>query len=538
MEPTPATVAVIGLGSFGIATVKNLSEEGFRVTGFESKPYIGGLWHFTEGSETSVLQCRSSPSFRPPRTSGARELTLHLSHDYQYAPDFPHADEVMRYLDDYVDHFDLRPMFRLATPVRYVTRDPESSKWAVTLESSGEVLLFDKVVVATGINNQPTFPQIKGMEKFQGEILHSRDYKGPERFEGKRVVVVGLGNSGGDTSTSLVGYAKKVYLSHRVGSYIIPRYVDGKPFDHALTLRKERARSTLMKTFPWLAEIVFNRYARGIQDRSFNVRPEWKLQPAPSLKFSAPVVADSLIEYLESGDLTSVSGIKEFVGPDEVLIDTGEVINVDAVIWCTGYLTDFSFLDPRFDPTAASPARWNETPGSRGRPLLRLYHNIFPLEEHDSLAFVGYVAFPGPAFQTQDLASMALAQVWKGNSALPPREEMERALDAHEEWVCGLAGRGRTHPAWVSWPEWMDWVNETAGTGLRRNLGWGTEGWRFWREDRMLYRAVVDGIYSPHVFRLFETGKRKVWDGAREEIARVNEDREGSDRAEKGGEDE
>lgn len=88
------------------------------------------------------------------------------------------AKEVAQYLEDYADHFGLRPMFRLATPVRHVTYDSLKAKWAVVLERSAEVLYFDKVVVATGVNNRPSIPQIPGMENFGGESLHSRDYKG------------------------------------------------------------------------------------------------------------------------------------------------------------------------------------------------------------------------------------------------------------------------------------------------------------------------------------------------------------------------
>lgn len=260
-----------------------------------------------------------------------------------------------------------------------------------------------------------------------------------------------------------------------------------------------------------------------MQDRSFTIKPEWGLSPAPSLKFSIPVIADSLIEHLEAGNMESVSGVSEFVGPDRVLLDDGKVLEVDAVIWCTGYQADFSCLDRCIDPTAGDTSAWDQLPGSRSRPLPRLYQNIFSLQYPDSLAFIGYVALPAPAFLTHDLASMALAQVWKGNSKLPSRKKMEKAVDDHQQWICDLARRGRTHPAWVNWPQWTAWVNEAAGTGLKDHLGWGLKGWNFWRRDRKLCGLLMDGMYSPHVFRLFETGKRTPWEAARETILEVNE---------------
>lgn len=134
-----------------------------------------------------------------------------------------------------------------------------------------------------------------------------------------------------------------------------------------------------------------------------------------------PVISDTVVSCLESGRLISVAGIKEFTGQGEMVLDGDEVLCVDAIIWCTGYMADFGFLDPRVDPTKESPAAWNEVQGSRDRPLPRLY------------------------------------------------------------------------------------------------------------------RAVVDGVSSPHVYRLFETGKRKKrWDGVAEEIVGVNERRREMDTGEKG----
>lgn len=129
---------------------------------------------------------------------------------------------------------------------------------------------------------------------------------------------------------------------------------------------------------------------------------------------------------------------------------------------------------------------------------------------------------------------MALAQIWKGNSKLPSARKMQREVERHERWMCKLARRGRVHPAWVSWPEWVGWANRTAGTGLAENLGWGVQGWRFWAGERDPYRAVVDGVYSPHHYRLFEAGKGKRWDGAAEEVFAVNGRRREKDVGQKG----
>ena len=117
---------------------------------------------------------------------------------------------------------------------------------------------------------------------------------------------------------------------------------------------------------------------------------------------------------------------------------------------------------------------------------------------------------------------MALAQIWRGRSSLPSREEMESKVDAQHAFMVGIARQGGvTVPGWVRQGEWLAWANEMAGTGVNEKLGYGAEGWRFWWGDRRLCGMLLDGINSPHVYRLFD-GKRKKWDGAREEVEKVN----------------
>lgn len=78
-------------------------------------------------------------------------------------------------------------------------------------------------------------------------------------------------------------------------------------------------------------------------------------------------------------------------------------------------------------------------------------------------------------------------------------------------------------PTVVRASDWMDWVNEVAGTNLGQNLGYGLAGWKFWLSDRKFCNMLMDGLLSPHAYRLF-AGKRKAWDGARDAIIAMNKD--------------
>lgn len=265
---------------------------------------------------------------------------------------------------------------------------------------------------------------------------------------------------------------------------------------------------------------MLNKFAKRLQDKAFSVRPEWGFSPAPSLKHSIPVISDNLVDALESGAIQSVAGLSKVIGANEVELSDGTRLTIDSIIFCTGYHPNYSIVEG-FDPTEKTSVNWANAPGSNGKPLPRLYRNIFSLEHPESLAFMGAVAFASPAFQVYDLASMAVAQVWKGTSPLPSRKTMEETVDEHHAWICQLAKHGPVIPGLVKAGDWMRWANDAAGTGVNELLGYGLKGWSFWLTNRRLCNLLMGGIYSPHIYRVFE-GKRRKWDGATAEIERVN----------------
>lgn len=304
-----------------------------------------------------------------------------------------------------------------------------------------------------------------------------------------------------------------------------PREMDGKSLGYAMSLRKLAFASFLESHLPSLHEKMMNVFLTKLQNKCFTLQPEWRLSPAPSVKHALPIVSDTLISNFADGHVTSIPGIASILDSHTLQLDDGSKLEVDSIIWCTGYRSDFSILDASADPTRHTAERWTKAAGSRGKPLPRLYQNVLSEDYPESLAFLGHVAYATGAFVLYDLASMAVTQIWKGRSPLPAPSRIKAQIDEHHAWISGIAEQGPVVPAWVKRGEWLDWVDEVAGTGIREHLGWGSAGWAFWWQDAEMQKMLMDGICSPHAYRLFDgKGKRKAWEGAREEIYRVNEE--------------
>lgn len=155
-------------------------------------------------------------------------------------PSHASAADVQRYLESYAKHFDLEKQCRLGVSVQKISFEKSSRKWILKM-ADGALETFDKVVVSTGPTSHPNMPKIPGVERFEGDYIHSQEFKRcsvslrsvsnmdltnysrPELFKGKRVLLVGLGNTTADTVEELRGHASEIYISHAKGIHIVSR---------------------------------------------------------------------------------------------------------------------------------------------------------------------------------------------------------------------------------------------------------------------------------------------------------------------------
>lgn len=524
MERQQPTVAVIGLGGQGLVTLKNLLEEGFTATGFDRLEHIGGIWHYSAQNQLSALQSTV--------VNVSRERACFTDFPFAHGTSsYPSAREVDQYLNDYCNHFDLHPHIQLATDVTQIERDDVNNKWRLSVSGRGcvaETLEFEKVVLATGPHVIPKQPDLAGRSQFSGKILHSIAYKGPTSFQDKRVMIVGMSNSAADTATSLVGIAAKIFLSHRHGSVILPRYLkDGTSLDHNLTYRQFQIKDTLDTFAPRLATKFLDNITSRISRQNIGeLDPQWNFSPSPSLLHQVPTVSDTLIPALRDGSITSTKAPSCVTGPNTILLEDGTSVEVDSIIYCTGYEVDYSVLGP-YDPTLI------DTIGSeaRNKATPKLYQNIFSLAYPDSLAFVGIAILLSPAFLLSDLTSMALAQLWStrpGSPVLPPQNTMEAWYTEHLEWassIRSLSYYGKFSPLTVKNGPWLRWVEDVAGAHVGKNLNYTSiPAWKFWWNNSKICAVLTDGIWSPHMYRMFESDRRKKWEHAGATIEAVNSD--------------
>ena len=210
-----ATVAVVGAGPLGLMALKNLKEDGFDVTGYDARDYVGGLWNYSEDESLSV---QDTTIFNSSKYRAAIS-------DFPFPPDaddFPTWQQMHKYLDSYCDHFDLKSHIKLNTKAVGLRR--EDGKWGLEVAPKGaepRTDWYDKVVVAVGSFVIPKKPAFEGIELFEGTAVHAIDYHRPKQYKGKTVLLVGLHATTQDVAVSLAKYASKAYTSHKNGLVLV-----------------------------------------------------------------------------------------------------------------------------------------------------------------------------------------------------------------------------------------------------------------------------------------------------------------------------
>ncbi|XP_051951421.1 si:dkey-239i20.4 isoform X1 [Xyrauchen texanus] len=484
-------VAVIGAGSAGLVSIKCCLDEGLEPMCFESSDDIGGLWYFKETPEIE-------------RSSIYRSLTVNTSKEMMCYSDFPvpdhypnymHNSLVLQYLKLYTEHFNLFKYIHFQTTVRSVRQRPDfsdSGQWeVVTAHRDGreETHVFDGVLVCAGIFTQPITPlsAFQGIDAFPGTFVHSWEYKDSDPYRGKRVVIIGIGNSGGDIAVELSRVCEKTFLSTRKGAWVMGRMSSrGLPLDMIMIRRIWDLISRLLPRglLNWIGERGLNqKYDHNLYGLKSKLR----------LFDERPVINDDLPGRILVGGLVMKPNVQKFQG-SMVVFDDGTTEKIDAVIFCTGYNYTFPFL----------PDTLYSGPDGK----LPLYKRVFPPSlERPTLAIMGLFQTKGPIMPAVELQARWATRVIAGLNHLPPAAKMYKIIEQASRANLKKHHCPNQADLQVEFIPYLDIIAKEVG--VHPNIPW------LLLSEPAVGLRVLFGPCTPYQFRLSGPGQ---WKGARQAI--------------------
>ncbi|KAE8692159.1 putative indole-3-pyruvate monooxygenase YUCCA8 [Hibiscus syriacus] len=346
---------IIGAGPSGLATAACLREQGVPFVVLERAECIASLWQ--------------------KRTYD--RLKLHLPKQFcqlpkmpfpEDFPEYPTKGQFIEYLESYAKHFDISPKFNEG--VQSARYDETSGFWRVkTIVTSGSnktefEYICRWLVVATGENAERVVPDIDGLDEFGGEIIHACDYKSGEKFQGKKVLVVGCGNSGMEVSLDLCNHNASPSMVVRSSVHVLPRN---------FWEINVRISLLMLKWLPiWLVDkllLILAWSVLGNIEKYGLKRPSMGPLELKNTKGKTPVLDIGALEKIRSGDINVVPGIKRF-SRGQVELFNGEKVDFDSIVLATGYrsnvpcwLQEGEFFSKNGFPKAHFPNGWKGNGG-------------------------------------------------------------------------------------------------------------------------------------------------------------------------------
>jgi len=417
--------------------LKALKEAGLPAVCFEKGSKIGGNWVFDNDNQQSRI-------YRSLRINTSRSRMqfsdFPMPADY---PDYASHEQVARYFEAYAEAFGLKSSIRFRAPVVAIEPRPEGGYRVRSGDGREEE--FGAVVVANGHHWDPAYPDPAPAGRFDGVVMHSHDYVSPDephRLTGKRVVVVGIGNSAVDIASELARAGCAVTLSVRRGAWVLPKFVLGRPIDQPGLIPSTWSDATKTRIAElWYRLLVGSPGPHGL--------PE----PDHHLGHAHPTLSDDLLPLLKDGRITPRPAITSFDGRD-VCFGDGSRQRADAVIFCTGYKVTFPFFEPSF---VAAPD--NELP-----LFLRCFHL-----EHRGLMFAGLAQPLGAIMPLVEEQGRLFARYLTGEYELPDAEEMRRRTRAEREHVRRRFVATRRHTMQVDFDRYLADLRREMRAGQNRS---------------------------------------------------------------------
>lgn len=418
---------MIGAGSSGLTTCRSLAARGVDFECYEIGSETGGLWRYENDNGRSA-------AYRSLHINTSRQMmafdAFPMPDEY---PDYPDHSLIAAYFDDFAERFGLRERISFNTEVTAV--EPAGTRrWRVTaVGPDGEERTeeFSDVIVASGHHwdkrmPEPAFP---GAEGFKGTQIHAHDYRTPEIFTGRRVLVLGIGNSATDISVEASRDAEATFLAMRRGAWILPKYLFGIPTDRATAGPLTRAPLWLQSALMW---VLIRMFAGNPVDYGLPKPDHMPLH-------AHPTISDDLLGRLGHGDIAVKPNIDR-IEQDAVVFTDGSRERIDVIVYCTGYRITFPFLDREVIDTKDN--------------RIDLYRRVVS-PGHEGLYFIGLVQPLGAIMPLAEAQAEWTAELISGTGALPGPAAMAREIAREESRMKRRYVASRRHTIQVDFEDYL-----------------------------------------------------------------------------------
>lgn len=323
--PTREKIAVVGAGFCGLGIAGAFTRHGIPYDVLEMDNDVGGNWYHGVYETVHIISSRKTTEYKD----------VPMPADW---PDFPSADQVLTYLRSYAERYQIKPHCKFNTEVvhvRPIGKGKDTTGWEVEL-ADGSKSVYKGVVIAVGHHWSKRMPTYEGMATFTGESIHSKDYKNPAQLKGKRVLVVGGGNSACDIAVEAARFGASSHVSHRRGYWFLPRSVMGIPFvDVIKPWMPLWFQRTLLRLFLKLSVGPYESY--GLQ------------KPDHAIFEHHPTINSELLHYIKLGRIRPHPDIAK-ITDDTVQFVDGTSERFDMIVYATGYNLAFPMVDKEVVP--------------------------------------------------------------------------------------------------------------------------------------------------------------------------------------------
>ena len=389
---TQSKQLIIGAGFVGLGMAQALQAAGIAYDQVDASDDIGGNWHHGVYETAHIISSRKITQF------------THFPMPADY-PDFPSAQNMWDYLNAFANHFELRKNIELNQPVQQV-RPIANNKWEVTF-ANNQQRIYKGILLCNGHHWSERFPQFKG--QFNGEIIHSKAYKSPEQLRGKRVLVIGGGNSACDVAAEAARVGARSVLSLRESVWFIPKTFAGVPIADLIRWWMPTWWQRLMAYA--IIRLTFGRHADyGLP------RPQYRVfDKHPTLNNEVPY-------YIKHGRITPKPGVERLDGWQVEFVDRSRE-TFDLIVCATGFNVSYPFLPPELQRVEGA--------------VVQCYGGAF-LDDYKGLYYIGWGQARGgvgslmsayaPRFarllQLQDQIKVPLGLVFKASGQRLPKSHL------------------------------------------------------------------------------------------------------------------